>query len=118
VDRLFLSARAKNPNDRPARAAGFASALRAYAEGTGKLLQRAFALYSERFPTFFRISVLAYLPVFVVTILQLVFSSLNGRGILPKPFAITFIVVLALRSSRNGSLRRSVPSIYAPLSPC
>lgn len=110
VDRLIQSALAKNPNDRPARAAGFASALRAYAEGTGKLLQRAFALYSERFPTFFRISVLAYLPVFVVTILQLVFSSLNGRGVLPKPLAITFIVVLALLSMITNFLAPSIIS--------
>lgn len=110
VDHLIQLALAKNPNDRPARAASFASALRAHSEGAGKLLQRAFTLYSERFPTFFRISVLAYLPVFVVTILQLVFSSLNGRDLLPKPLAITLIIILALLSMITNFLAPSIIS--------
>ncbi|MEK6410958.1 MAG: serine/threonine-protein kinase [Acidobacteriota bacterium] len=60
---VVMSALAKNPSERPASAAGFASALRASAEGTGVLLRRAFALYIEHFPKFFRVTFLMYLPL-------------------------------------------------------
>ncbi len=60
---IVMSALAKNPADRPASAAGFASALRATSEGTGALLRRAFALYVEHFPKFFRVTFLLYLPL-------------------------------------------------------
>ena len=64
--RIIMSALAKDPSARPQRAAGFASALRASWEGTGSLLRHAFALYSEHFPTFFQISMLGCVPLFVV----------------------------------------------------
>jgi serine/threonine protein kinase len=60
---IVMSALAKNPADRPASAAGFASALRASSEGTGALLRRAFTLYVEHFPKFFRVTFLVYLPL-------------------------------------------------------
>ena len=59
---LIMSALAKDPAARPQSAAAFASALRARAEGTSALLRRAFAIFSEHFPTFLRISVISYLP--------------------------------------------------------
>jgi hypothetical protein len=61
-----MSALAKDPIARPQNAAGFASAMRASWEGTGSLLRHAFALYSEHFPTFLQISLLGYIPLFVV----------------------------------------------------
>src|SRR5262249_13838571 len=51
------------PADRPRSAAAFASELRVAAEGSGKLLREAISLYSERFPIFLRISLLAYAPL-------------------------------------------------------
>jgi serine/threonine protein kinase len=66
--KVVMSALAKNPADRPASAAGFASSLRAAAEGSGALLRQAVSLYSERFPAFFKVSLLGYAPVIVAVI--------------------------------------------------
>src|ERR1051326_3065405 len=68
---IVMSALAKNPEDRPPSAAGFAAALRASWEGPGHLLRQAFALYSEHFPTFFKISLLGYAPFAVIALLNL-----------------------------------------------
>jgi serine/threonine protein kinase len=62
TEEIILSALSKNPADRPASAASFASALRATSEGGGALLRRAFALYSEYFPKFFMASMIVNLP--------------------------------------------------------
>jgi serine/threonine protein kinase len=62
TEEVILAALSKNPADRPASAASFASALRATSEGGGALLRRAFALYSEYFPKFFMASLLVNLP--------------------------------------------------------
>ena len=78
---LVMSALAKNPVDRPATAAGFASALRATSEGTGVLLRRAFALYIEHFPKFFRITFLMYLPLIALQIALLVSTGLKSERI-------------------------------------
>ncbi len=74
---IVMSALAKNPSDRPATAAGFASALRATSEGTGALLRRAFALYIEHFPKFFRVTFLMYLPLIVLHGALLVSTALR-----------------------------------------
>ncbi|HKP87606.1 MAG TPA: protein kinase [Blastocatellia bacterium] len=92
---IIMSALAKNPDERPASAATFASALRASSEGTGKLLRRAFALYSEHFPVFFRLAIVAYLPVFLLTALFLLKDVMAG-SVLPKWAAITVTLALAL----------------------
>ena len=60
--RIVMSALAKDPAQRPQSANGFASALRASWEGPTDLLRQAFALYSEHFPTFFKIALLGYAP--------------------------------------------------------
>jgi hypothetical protein len=67
VANIVMSALAKDPADRPQTAAAFASSLRAQAEGVGSLYRRALALYSEHFPKFFKLSVLAHIPVIVLT---------------------------------------------------
>ncbi len=74
---LVMSALAKNPAERPGSAAGFASALRANAEGTGALLRRAFALYVEHFPKFFRATFLMYLPLIALHGILLISSVLK-----------------------------------------
>lgn len=70
VKRVINSALSKNPAERPANAQAFISELRAQSEGIGTLLQRALVIYSEHLPKFLLLAVLLYLPVAVVTILQ------------------------------------------------
>ena len=78
---IVMSALAKNPSDRPASAAGFASAMRATSEGTGALLRRAFALYIEHFPKFFRVTLLMYLPLILLHGALLVSAALTPEVI-------------------------------------
>ncbi len=73
--RTVMSALSKDPETRPTSAAGFASSMRAAWEGVGHLLRQAFALYSEYFPTFFKISLLGYAPLVVV----LAFINLSDK---------------------------------------
>ena len=68
---IVMSALSKNPGERPQTAFAFSSALRAQSEGVGALYRRAFALYSEYFPKFIKLSLLAYLPVIITSILLL-----------------------------------------------
>ena len=93
IERIVMSALAKNPEERPASAAGFAAALRASWEGPGHLLRHAFALYSEHFPTFLKISLLGYAPL--IALLGIV--NLSDRFIemqqLPQ-MQLMFIAVL------------------------
>ncbi|MFY9554247.1 MAG: serine/threonine-protein kinase [Blastocatellia bacterium] len=74
---IVMSALAKDPSQRPGTAAGFASALRATSEGTGALLRRAFALYIEHFPKFFRVTFLMYLPLIALHVALLISSALK-----------------------------------------
>ena len=67
VANVVMSALAKEPADRPQTAAAFASALRAQAEGIGSLYRRALTLYTEHFPKFFKLSVIAHIPVIIFT---------------------------------------------------
>ena len=96
VARLLMSSLAKNPIQRPASAAAFASALRGNSEGIGSLLRRGFALYSEYFPKFLRISLLAHIPVIVVMFLLLGFDVLKDRNALSPAVEIVLTVVLGL----------------------
>ena len=67
---VVMSALAKDPAERPQSAAGFASALRAGWEGPTHLLRQAFALYSEHFPTFFKIALLGYAPFTLLAVMN------------------------------------------------
>jgi hypothetical protein len=80
VATLIMSALAKHPAERPTRAAGFASALRARSEGVGTILRKGLTLYGEHFPTFTRISLLGYLPMIVLVALN---RALLLLGLLP-----------------------------------
>src|SRR5215210_6408730 len=70
---VVMSALSKDPADRPQTAFAFSSALRAQSEGVGALYRRAFALYSEYFPKFLKLSLLAHVPVFLSTLLLIGF---------------------------------------------
>jgi serine/threonine protein kinase len=96
---IVMSALAKNPDERPASAAIFASAFRASSEGTGKLLRRAFALYSEHFPLFFRLGLMAYLPVFLfigLFLLKDTLPTLIGSKVISVAMTILLSVGLFL----------------------
>src|SRR5829696_9738192 len=66
---VVMAALSKNPAERPQTAFAFGSALRAQSEGVGALYRRAFSLYSEYFPKFIKLSLLAHVPVIVSSIL-------------------------------------------------
>jgi serine/threonine protein kinase len=69
---IVMSALEKDPANRPQTAAAFANQLRAQAEGIGSLYRRAFALYSQYFPQFIKLSFIAHAPVIVGTVLMVV----------------------------------------------
>ena len=69
VSRLIMSALEKEPAARPQTAIAFANAMRANADGLGALYRRAFALYSEYFPKFLKLSLLAHIPTIIVTVM-------------------------------------------------
>jgi len=78
VARVVTSALAKSPAERPQTAGGFASSLRAGSEGSGTLLRAAFALYSDRFPTFLKISLAGFTPLMVLILLFSLLDKLPG----------------------------------------
>jgi serine/threonine protein kinase len=79
VAAVIMSALEKDPANRPQTAVAFANSLRANADGLGALYRRAFALYSEYFPTFLKLSLLAHIPVIIVTALMLALRLLEKR---------------------------------------
>lgn len=108
VARHVMSALAKDQSARPASAAAFSTALRGNAEGIGSLLRRAFALYSEYFPKFLRISLIAHVPVIAVTLALIGFDMLKKFDLLSKPLEIALAVMLALLNVVTSFLAASV----------
>lgn len=94
---VVMSALSKNPAERPATAFAFASSLRGQTEGIGALYRRAFSLYSEYFPKFLKLSVIAHIPVFVTTFLMsaAMVAEYYMRGG-PRGWRITIAVVMAI----------------------
>src|SRR6185436_4063033 len=68
---VVMSALSKNPAERPQTAFAFGSALRGQSEGIGTLYRRAFSLYSEYFPKFLKLSLMAHAPVIVTNLLMI-----------------------------------------------
>ncbi|HLL13644.1 MAG TPA: protein kinase [Pyrinomonadaceae bacterium] len=108
VARQVMAALKKNPAARPASAAGFASALRGSSEGIGSLLRHAFALYSEYFPKFLRISLLAHLPVIVMTFVMLGLDFLQRAKVMPKALMIALTILFGLLNIVASFLSTSV----------
>ena len=97
VAAVVMSALAKTPAERPQTAFAFASALRGQSEGVGALYRRAFSLYSEYFPKFLRLSVIAHLPVIVTTILisaLFVADKYLPPGGMPQKVAMISVTVI------------------------
>ncbi len=69
VAEIVMGALAKDPADRPQTALAFGNSLRAQATSIGSLYRRAFALYSEYFPKFLKLSLTAHIPFIVTTVL-------------------------------------------------
>jgi serine/threonine protein kinase len=79
VSRLIMSALEKDPAGRPQTAVAFSNAMRANADGLGTLYRRAFALYSEYFPQFFKLSLLAHIPIIAVTLMTIALRLAEPR---------------------------------------
>jgi len=79
VSRLIMSALEKDPANRPQTAVAFANAMRANADGLGALYRRAFALYSEYFPKFLKLSLLAHIPIIAVTLMTIALRLAEPR---------------------------------------
>ena len=108
VVQLIERALAKSPEERPVSAAAYASALRANSEGTGTLLRRSFALYSEYFPKFLKISLLAHIPVILLKVLLILLDVAEARHWFPKNLQRIFEAFFGLLSVVINFLANSV----------
>ncbi len=114
VANVVTSALAKDPADRPQTAAALANSLRAQADSLGSLYRRAVALYSEYFPKFVRLSLIAHIPVIITTFLLIGFEIaekyLPKGGMVQKVSMIVVLVILALLQVTSYFVAASVIS--------
>jgi serine/threonine protein kinase len=117
---LVMAALAKDPSARPNSAAGFGSALRASAEGSAALLRHAVSLYSEHFPAFFKLSLLASVPLIVFAALVVVMDRDSG-GSTSSPAALLIFLgmigsnLFAYAAVAGGAVPLVVQLAAAPL---
>src|SRR5437588_4740626 len=125
VSRLIMSALEKDPAARPQTAIAFANAMRANADGLGALYRRAFALYSEYFPKFLKLSLVAHIPVIVATVLAVVFRLTEPgmtKGVRIS-LAIPVLLLQVIAGFVTGSIISGVTAIIvtqlavAPMKP-
>jgi hypothetical protein len=103
-----MSALEKDPAARPQTAIALAGAIRANADGLGTLYRRAFALYSEYFPEFLKLSLLAHIPTFIVMLMTLGMRLADQH--LSKMATISLGIPIALLSVVAKFLAASVIS--------
>ena len=108
VSRLIMSALEKDPANRPQTAVAFANAMRANADGLGALYRRAFALYSEYFPKFLKLSLLAHIPVIVVTLMLIAVRLAEPR--MSKVTEIAVLIPITLLQVAAGFVTPSIIS--------
>ena len=123
VKKVISLALAKNFEERPPTAQSFAAELRAQSEGIGILLRRALEIYSKHLPKFLLLAFLLYLPLTILTILQVsvgFFQQSNFTLIAAKGFVglATFFASLFCGSILVGTTTWLVTQIMAfPLKP-
>ena len=108
VSRMIMSTLEKDREQRPQTAMAFANAIRANADGLGTLYRRAFSLYSEYFPEFLKLSLLAHIPVFIVMFMTLAYRLADKQ--LSRPLAISIGIPIALLSIVAKFLTASIIS--------
>ena len=108
VSRLVMSALEKNPDARPPTAIALGHAMRANAENLGALYRRAFALYSEYFPKFLKLSLLAHIPVIVATLMMLALRLAESN--LSKVATVLLAIPIGLFQMVAGFLSASIIS--------
>src|SRR5205823_5853503 len=125
VSRVIMSALEKDREQRPQTAMAFANAMRANADGLGALYRRAFSLYSEYFPKFLKLSLLAHIPVIIVVILAIVYRFAEpslGLG-MKLSFGIPLALFQVVAGFISGSIISGVTAIIvtqlavAPMKP-
>ncbi len=92
VAETVMWALAKDPADRPQTASAFANSLRAQSQSIGSLYRRALALYSEYFPQFLKLSLIAHIPVIITTTLMVVLMLVEKAQ--PRGLNASRIVVI------------------------
>ena len=111
---LVMAALAKSPSARPNSAAGFGTALRASTEGSGSLLRQAVSLYSEHFPAFLKISLLAHVPL-IGSIAGLVLLDRPSETVAPAVRAIVGPLVFLTIIAANLFAYATVSALTAPI---
>ncbi len=108
VAALVERAMAKDSAGRPESAAAYASALRANMEGVGSLLRRSFALYSEHFPLFLKISLLAHIPIALMMVLLVLTDISEARHWLTGGWQLLLSIAVNLLAMVVSFLANSV----------
>ena len=125
VSRMVMSALDKDADKRPQTAIAFSHAMRANADGLGTLYRRAFALYSEYFPKFLKLSLVAHIPVIIVTGLAIAyrFTEPNMRMGMKLSLGIPLALLQIVSGFISGSIISGVTAIIvtqlavAPMKP-
>ena len=92
---VVMSALAKDPAQRPPTAFAFSSAIRGQSEGIGALYRRAFSLYSEYFPKFAKLTLIAHIPI-VISILFMAGLVIFDKYRPPESLGMKVAMVVAL----------------------
>ena len=108
VSRMVMSALEKDKDKRPQTAIAFAHAIRANADGLGALYRRAFALYSEYFPKFLKLSLVAHIPVIIVTGLAIAYRITEPK--MGMGMKLSLGIPLALLQIVSGFVSGSIIS--------
>ncbi|HEX8289671.1 MAG TPA: protein kinase [Pyrinomonadaceae bacterium] len=102
VKRVINSALSKNIAERPQTAQAFAAEIRARSEGVGTLFRRALEIYSKHLPKFLGLSILLYLPLAIITFVQLLLGIFYVSEQISSSYATVLSAVLKLASTFTG----------------
>ncbi|HEY6119739.1 MAG TPA: protein kinase [Pyrinomonadaceae bacterium] len=102
VSHTVTAALAKDPSDRPPTAVAYSNSLRAQADSIGSLYRRAVALYSEHFPKFIKLSLIAHIPVIVITLISIALqlaerAQPQGFGAVRIALIVAIVIVALLQ---------------------